>query len=60
MECPLKDRGAECKECSTVMCMWWDDGSKVCAVKGIYDSLYTLNAGFERDRAPVQEEPKVD
>ena len=54
MECPLKDS----EGCSEVKCAWWDDGSKVCAVKGIYDSLYTLNAVFEGDRAPAQEEPK--
>ena len=51
MECPLKDS----EGCSEVKCAWWDDGSKVCAVKGIYDSLYTLNAGFEEDRAPKEE-----
>ena len=57
MKCPLSNIR---EECMAQECAWWDDGSKVCAIKGIYDSLYTLNAGFEGDRAPAQEEPKVD
>ena len=40
--CPLQN--IECKE---EKCAWWDADVSVCAVKGIYDSLYWLNKNSE-------------
>ena len=47
--CPLRSTDNVRAECAEKECAWWDDGSKVCAVKGVYDSLYGIDQSMKAE-----------